>query len=86
MKTRIFVSDDDGTRQRVAFVSIDSTASVLPPDTDWAFVRSADTAEFSLPTAVDDEIRRCGFWVHAFGSGVVRREPTIHPVLEAIFG
>jgi len=86
MKVRIFLSEDDRFRPRVAFVSPDSPESVLPPDTRWQYARCGDTSDFSLPTAIDDEIRRCGFWVHVFGSGAPVRERPPRATLEPSFG
>ncbi len=85
MKVRIFVSEEDANRTRIAFLSASSSRSALPADGRWSYVRLADTAEFSLPTAVDDEIRRCGFWVYLFGSGTVDRESASR-ALEPVFG
>ena len=85
MKVRIFLSEDDGFRRRVAFLSPESPEAALPRDARWHYARCGDTSDFSLPTAVDDEIRRCGFWVHVFGSGAPpRREPS--RILEPSFG
>ena len=86
MKVRIFLSDDDQFRPRVAFLAPDSAESALPQDTRWQYARCGDTADFSLPTAVDDEIRRCGYWVHVFGSGAPRRERPVRPALAPSFG
>ncbi len=45
--------------------------SILPRGENWRYVRSADTMEFNLPEAVDEEIERRGFWAHTFGSGAL---------------
>lgn len=72
MKVQIFLSEHEPSRPRVAFVAPGAPLSALPDEARWKYARCADTSEFSLPSAVDDEIQRCGFWVHVFGTGFPR--------------
>jgi len=69
MKVNIYVSDDGRFAPRYGFLPPTSPKTLLPRTENWKYVRSADTREFNLPEAVEEEIARRGFWAHTFGGG-----------------
>jgi hypothetical protein len=69
MKVNIYMSDSSRIRPRYGFIPPGQPVTLLPRGENWKYVRSADTAEFGLPEAVEEEIERRGFWAHTFGTG-----------------
>ncbi len=60
MKVDIYVSDGGRSLPRYGFLPPHRPVSLLPRTGTWRFVRSAETAEFHLPEAVEEEIERRG--------------------------
>ncbi len=69
MKVDIYVTESGRARPRYGFLPPHKPVTLLPPGEGWKYVRSADTGEFHLPEAIEEEIARRGFWAHTFGGG-----------------
>ena len=69
MKINIYVSDSSSSVPRYGFLPPGRPMTLLPRGEKWTYVWSADTKDFHLPEAVEEEIERRGFWAHSFGSG-----------------
>jgi hypothetical protein len=62
MRIDIYVSKTERLRPRYGFLPTNRPVSLLPEGTAWRYVGSADTLEFDLPEAVEEQIERRGFW------------------------
>jgi hypothetical protein len=69
MKVNIYISEGAWSAPLYGFLPPQNPVTLLPRTESWKYVRSADTVEFNLPAAVEEEIERRGFWAHSFGSG-----------------
>jgi hypothetical protein len=69
MKVNLYVSDGLRGQRQYGFLAPSTPISLLPRDENWKYVRSGDTSEFGLPEAVEEEIRRKGYWARDFGEG-----------------
>jgi len=69
MKVDIYVSECDRSLPRYGFLPPHRPVSLLPRNAEWRYLRSADTSEFHLPEAVEEEIEKRGYWAHTFGEG-----------------
>jgi hypothetical protein len=43
--------------------------TLLPRGEKWTYVWSADTKDFNLPEAIEEEIERRGIWAHGARGG-----------------
>ena len=62
MKVDIYVSKTERLRPRYGFLPTNRPVSLLPEGAAWRYVGSADTLEFDLPEAVEEQIERRGYW------------------------
>jgi hypothetical protein len=69
VKVNLYVSDGLRGERQHGFLATSTPISLLPRDENWRFVRSGDLQEFGLPTMVEEEIRRKGFWARATSKG-----------------
>jgi hypothetical protein len=69
MKINIYVSEGSSPVPRYGFLPPDNPLTLLPRGEKWTYVWSADTRDFNLPEAVEEEIERHGFWAHGSRSG-----------------
>ena len=74
MKVDIYVSETSQPLPRYGFLPSHQPVSLLPRTESWRYLRSADTTEFHLPEAVEEEIGRRGYWAHTFGQRARDRE------------
>jgi hypothetical protein len=61
MMVNIYVSENGSIRKRYGLAAAGRPIS-LPKNETWRYVRCADTAEFNLPEAIEEEIARRGYW------------------------
>jgi hypothetical protein len=64
MKINIYVSESNSPIPRYGFLPPHQPMTLLPQGEKWTYVWSADTKDFNLPEAIEEEIERCGFWAH----------------------
>ena len=64
MRINIYLSESDSPIPRYGFLPPHQPMTLLPRGEKWTYVWSADTKDFNLPEAIEEEIERRGFWAH----------------------
>ena len=73
VKVSIYVSRDGPYRQRPGIALVRHPLQ-LPLNNTWTYLRVADTSEFSLPEAIEEEIEHRGIWAQRVESSEIVRK------------